>query len=165
MLAGASIFAGIAVVGNVRGGLLGPVDTEPFAMLVLIGCLGYVVMNRVFRTERRVAAVGRELETARQIQQSILPKRPPSIEGLSIAAHYDSMAEVAGDLYDFIVTPSGQLGVLVADVSGHGVPAAVAGDRSAAGSRRGAAQTPGPCCVPAGSGTATEPRREPLCRR
>jgi len=79
----------------------------------------------VFQTERRMAAVGRELETARQIQRSILPKRPPAIDGLSIAAHYDSMAEVAGDFYDFVVTPSGQLGVLVADVSGHGVPAAL----------------------------------------
>jgi len=79
----------------------------------------------VFQTERRVAAVSRELETARRIQRSILPKRPPAIDGLSIAAHYESMTEVAGDLYDFLITPSGQLAVLVADVSGHGVPAAL----------------------------------------
>jgi sigma-B regulation protein RsbU (phosphoserine phosphatase) len=125
VLTGASVFAAVAVVNNVRGGLLGRVDSEPFAMLILVACLGYVVVNRVFQTERRVAAVGRELETARQIQRSILPKRPPAIEGLSIAAHYDSMAEVAGDFYDFVVTPSGQVGVLVADVSGHGVPAAI----------------------------------------
>jgi sigma-B regulation protein RsbU (phosphoserine phosphatase) len=125
VLAGASVFAAVAVVNNARGGLLGRVDPEPFAMLFLVACIGYVVVNRVFETERRVAAVGRELETARQIQRSILPKRPPTIEGLSIAAHYDSMAEVAGDFYDFVVTPSGQLGVLVADVSGHGVPAAI----------------------------------------
>ena len=125
VLAGASVFAAVAVAENLRGGLLGSVDSEPFAMLFLIGCLGYMVVNRVFQTERRVAAVGRELETARQIQRSILPKRPPTIPGLSIAAHYDSMAEVAGDFYDFVVTPAGELGVLVADVSGHGVPAAI----------------------------------------
>jgi sigma-B regulation protein RsbU (phosphoserine phosphatase) len=125
VLAGASVFVAVAVVQNVRAGLLGRVDPEPLAMLIVVTCLGYVVVNRVFQTERRVAAVGRELETARQIQRSILPKRPPAIEGLSIAAHYHSMAEVAGDFYDFVVTPSGQLGVLVADVSGHGVPAAI----------------------------------------
>jgi sigma-B regulation protein RsbU (phosphoserine phosphatase) len=125
VLAGAAVFSGVAVVQNVSGGLFGHVDPEPFAMLTLVACLGYVVVNRVFQTERRVAAVGRELETARQIQRSILPKRPPALDGLSIAAHYDSMAEVAGDFYDFVVTPSGQLGVLVADVSGHGVPAAL----------------------------------------
>lgn len=125
VLSGAAVFAAVAVVQNVRHDLLGPVDTEPFAMLLLMACVGYVVVSRVFQTERRVAAVGRELETARQIQRSILPKRPPLVHGLSIAAHYDSMAEVAGDFYDFVVTPSGQLGVLVADVSGHGVPAAL----------------------------------------
>jgi len=125
VLAGASLFAAVAVVENVRAGLLGRVDPEPFAMLILVTCLGYVVVSRVFQTERRVAAVGRELETARQIQRSILPKRPPAVAGLSIAAHYHSMTEVAGDFYDFVVTPSGQLGVLVADVSGHGVPAAI----------------------------------------
>ena len=125
MFAGASVFAAVALVQNIRGGLFGDVDPEPFAMVVLIACLGYVVVTRVFHTERRVAAVGRELETARQIQRSILPKVPPAIAGLSVAAHYQSMAEVAGDFYDFVVTPSGQLGVLVADVSGHGVPAAL----------------------------------------
>lgn len=125
VFAGASAFAAVAVMQNIRGGWFGHVDPEPFAMLILLTCLGYVVVNRLFQTERRVAAVGRELETARQIQRSILPKRPPAVDGLSIAAHYDSMAEVAGDFYDFVVTPSGQLGVLVADVSGHGVPAAI----------------------------------------
>jgi sigma-B regulation protein RsbU (phosphoserine phosphatase) len=125
VLAGASVFAAVAVVNNARGGLSGRVDPEPFAMLIVVACLGYAVVNRVFQSERRVAAVGRELETARQIQRSILPKRPPAIDGLSIAAHYDSMAEVAGDFYDFVITPSGQVGVLVADVSGHGVPAAI----------------------------------------
>jgi phosphoserine phosphatase RsbU/P len=123
--AGAAVFAAVAVVENIRSGVFGRIDAEPFAMLILVACLGYVVVNRMFQTERRVAAVSRELETARRIQQSILPKRPPAIKGLSIAAHYDSMAEVAGDFYDFVVTPSGQLGVLVADVSGHGVPAAI----------------------------------------
>jgi sigma-B regulation protein RsbU (phosphoserine phosphatase) len=124
VLAGAAVFSAIATVANIRGGL-GVIDPEPVAMLVVVLSLGYVVVKHVFRSERRMAAVGRELETARQIQQSILPKQAPSVGGLSVASHYDSMAEVAGDLYDFVITPSGQLGVLVADVSGHGVPAAI----------------------------------------
>jgi phosphoserine phosphatase RsbU/P len=145
VFAGASVFATIAVVENIRHGVFGPVDAEPLAMLILIACLGYVVVNRVFQTERRVAAVGRELETARQIQRSILPKSPPAIDGLSIAAHYDSMAEVAGDFYDFVVTPSGQLGVLVADVSGHGVPAALVASmvKIALAVQEGAIEDPG----------------------
>ena len=125
VVSGAAVFAVAAVVETLNDGGFGEISLEPLAMLVVIFCLGYVVVKHVFTTERRMAAVGRELETARQIQQSILPKHAPRVPGLSVAAHYDSMAEVAGDLYDFVVTPSGQLGVLVADVSGHGVPAAI----------------------------------------
>jgi phosphoserine phosphatase RsbU/P len=123
VLAGAAVFAATALFKTV--GPDGGMDPEPLAMLVVVACLGYVVVKHVFHSERRMAAVGRELETARQIQQSILPKNVPLVPGLSVAAHYDSMSEVAGDLYDFVITPSGQLGVLVADVSGHGVPAAI----------------------------------------
>ena len=125
VLSGAAVFAAMVLYETIFGGVFDPIDLEPFAMLVLVGCLGYVVVKHVFHSERRMAAVGRELETARRIQQSILPKGLPSVPGLAVATHYDSMSEVAGDLFDFVVTPSGQLGVLVADVSGHGVPAAI----------------------------------------
>ena len=125
VLGGAAVFASVATFETVHGSLSRSVDTEPIAMLVAVLCLGYVVMKRVFQVERRMAVVRQELETARQIQQSILPRGAPSVPGLSVATHYDSMAEVAGDFFDFVVTPSGQLGVLVADVSGHGVPAAL----------------------------------------
>jgi sigma-B regulation protein RsbU (phosphoserine phosphatase) len=126
VLAGVAVFAAAALAETIAGdALFDPFDAEPFAMLALVACLGYVVVKRVFWSERRMAAVGRELETARRIQQSILPKDVPAVPGLSVATHYESMSEVAGDIYDFVVTPSGQLGVLVADVSGHGVPAAL----------------------------------------
>jgi sigma-B regulation protein RsbU (phosphoserine phosphatase) len=125
VLSGVAVFAATAMTETIHGGSFGELSLEPFAMLVLIFCLGDVVVTHVFYSERRIAAVGRELETARQIQQSILPKRAPEVPGLSVATHYDSVAEVAGDLFDFVVTPSGQLGVLVADVSGHGIPAAI----------------------------------------
>src|SRR4029079_12053706 len=59
VLAGATVFAAVAIVDNIRGDLLGRVDREPFAMLILVTCLGYVVVSRVFQTERRVAAVAR----------------------------------------------------------------------------------------------------------
>jgi sigma-B regulation protein RsbU (phosphoserine phosphatase) len=125
VLSGTAVFAAAAMAETIHAGSFGPVSLEPFAMVAVIFCIGYVVVKRVFHSERRMAAVERELETARQIQQSILPKHAPQLPGLSIATHYDSMAEVAGDLFDFVVTPGGQLGVLVADVSGHGVPAAI----------------------------------------
>ncbi len=125
VIGGLTIFTLAALYETVRGGMFGRWSVEPFAMLILIVCLGYAAATRVFSNERRVAAVARELETARRIQQSILPKHDPSVSGLRVASHYEPMTEVAGDLFDFVVTPSGWLGVLVADVSGHGVPAAI----------------------------------------
>lgn len=65
------------------------------------------------------------METARQIQLSILPREIPAIKGLDIAARYIPMTSVAGDFYDFILIDEHRIGILVADVSGHGMPAAL----------------------------------------
>ncbi|MBV8071160.1 MAG: response regulator, partial [Acidobacteriaceae bacterium] len=73
----------------------------------------------------QLLAIQKELETARQIQLSILPEVIPKIEGLDIAARYIPMSSVAGDFYDFIVVDEKHIGILVADVSGHGMPAAL----------------------------------------
>ncbi|MGA6987177.1 MAG: SpoIIE family protein phosphatase [Terriglobales bacterium] len=73
----------------------------------------------------QLLAIQKELETAREIQLSILPERIPKIEGLEIAARYIPMTSVAGDFYDFIVVDEKHVGILVADVSGHGMPAAL----------------------------------------
>ena len=56
---------------------------------------------------------------------SILPHEIPKIRGLEIAARYLSMSSVAGDSYDFIIVDEKHLGILIADVSGHGLPAAL----------------------------------------
>jgi sigma-B regulation protein RsbU (phosphoserine phosphatase) len=70
-------------------------------------------------------ALRKELESARQIQLSILPTQLPQIRGLDIAARYIPANSVAGDYYDFIVIDEQHLGILIADVSGHGMPAAL----------------------------------------
>jgi len=74
---------------------------------------------------QQLLAIQKELETARLIQQSILPESVPQIDGLDIAARYVPMTSVAGDFYDFIVVDNKHVGILVADVSGHGMPAAL----------------------------------------
>ncbi len=89
-------------------------------MLVLILVVHYLSIR-----EERLAAVRHELRTAREIQTSILPRTTPTVSGLEIAARYEPVAEVAGDFYDFSVMDGRCLGVLVTDVSGHGVPAAL----------------------------------------
>jgi serine phosphatase RsbU (regulator of sigma subunit) len=74
---------------------------------------------------RQLQAIQGEMETARQIQLSILPREIPAIKGLEIAARYIPMTSVAGDFYDFIPIDEKRIGILVADVSGHGMPAAL----------------------------------------
>jgi sigma-B regulation protein RsbU (phosphoserine phosphatase) len=110
----------------VNGRLLaGRWNVEWAGVLVLLACLGYVAVSRAFDNARRLQELKHELETARQIQASILPKEMPEVAGLAVAARYLPMTDVAGDFYDFLDLGDGRLGVLIADVSGHGVPAAL----------------------------------------
>lgn len=99
------------------------VDSLGFA--VFLFSLGYVALEIVFTNERRLLSIETELETARQIQSSILPATIPELENLRIAASYQPMTAVAGDFYEFVQTDNQHLGILVADVSGHGIPAAL----------------------------------------
>jgi len=99
------------------------VDSLGFA--VLLFSLGYVALEIVFTNERRLLSIETELDTARQIQSSILPASVPELENLRMAATYHPMTSVAGDFYQFVRSDNNHLGILVADVSGHGVPAAL----------------------------------------
>jgi len=98
---------------------------EWLGFLIFIGCLGYAVARRFFQNEKELITIAHELETARQIQSFILPGESVHIEGLSLAARYIPVASVAGDFYDFAKVDENRLGILVADVSGHGVPASL----------------------------------------
>ncbi len=100
-------------------------DLEWLGFLIFIGCLGYAVACRFFQNEKDLITIAHELETARQIQSFILPGESIHIAGLSLAARYVPVASVAGDFYDFAKVDEKRLGILVADVSGHGVPASL----------------------------------------
>jgi anti-anti-sigma factor len=64
----------------------------------------------------------KEMEVAKEIQQSLLPKKMPDVSGYDIAPLYQAAAEVGGDYYDFVEVDEDTIGVVVADVSGKGVP-------------------------------------------
>jgi sigma-B regulation protein RsbU (phosphoserine phosphatase) len=70
-------------------------------------------------------AVDYELRSIADIQKSLLPAATPRIPGLDVAVHYQTAKRAGGDYYDFFPLPGGRLGVLIADASGHGAPAAV----------------------------------------
>jgi phosphoserine phosphatase RsbU/P len=94
-----------------------------FAIFLL--SIGYTGVEIMVKDERRLLLLDDELAIARQLQFSILPERTPQIAGLEIAAVSKPMSAVAGDFYEFLVTDKGNVGILVVDVSGHGVPAAL----------------------------------------
>ena len=70
-------------------------------------------------------AVDYELRTIADIQKSLLPSSTPHVLGLDVAVHYQTAKRAGGDYYDFFPLAEGKLGVLIADASGHGAPAAV----------------------------------------
>jgi serine phosphatase RsbU (regulator of sigma subunit) len=69
--------------------------------------------------------IEQELRVARLIQHTLLPKSAPELEGHHIAVYYQPAREVGGDFYDFLDLEDGRLGLIVGDVSGKGVPAAI----------------------------------------
>jgi PAS domain S-box-containing protein len=69
--------------------------------------------------------IEQELRVARLIQQTLLPKSLPGLPGYDMAAYYQPAREVGGDFYDFLEIEDGCLGLVVGDVSGKGVPAAI----------------------------------------
>jgi len=101
------------------------VSLEPLGILALGGAIVYAFVHRVLFNERRLAGISQELETARRIQSSLLPRRMPEVRGLALDARYLPMADVGGDFYGFLAEDAERIGILVADVSGHGVPAAL----------------------------------------
>ncbi len=69
--------------------------------------------------------IDHELRVARVIQETLLPKQVPTLAGWELAAYWKPAREVSGDFYDFMTLPDGRIGVLVADVTDKGVPAAM----------------------------------------
>jgi sigma-B regulation protein RsbU (phosphoserine phosphatase) len=112
-----------------KGFEVGAVDYihKPFSPAVVKARVHTHLVLREAREQlaRQLLEINSELEMAREIQLSILPHEIPKIRGLEIAARYLAMSSVAGDFYDFIVVDEKHLGILIADVSGHGLPAAL----------------------------------------
>jgi serine phosphatase RsbU (regulator of sigma subunit) len=112
-----------------RGFEVGAVDYvhKPFSPAVVKARVRSHIQLREAREQlaAQLLALNNELEMARQIQLSILPHDLPQLPGLEIAARFLPMTSVAGDFYDFIPIDDKRLGILMADVSGHGLPSAL----------------------------------------
>lgn len=70
-------------------------------------------------------ALQRDLELARRMQRSLLPSSPPQVPGYFFFDYYQAARQVGGDYYDYVQLPGGRVAVIVGDVAGKGVPAAL----------------------------------------
>jgi phosphoserine phosphatase RsbU/P len=117
------------VTDETRGFEVGAVDYihKPFSPPIVTARVSTQLMLRDAHetVSRQLEAINTELEMARQIQLSILPSETPHLQGLEIEARYLPMSSVAGDFYDFLVIDEKHVGILIADVSGHGLPSAL----------------------------------------
>jgi len=126
MRRGLFVFAAFAIWDNLRAVLnVSLPSIEPFGFAVFLACLGYVAARQTRSREQQLNDIQKELDVARRIQLSILPAEFPGSSHFQVSARYIPMTSVAGDFYDFVIADSSQAGFLIADVSGHGVPAAL----------------------------------------
>lgn len=123
------VFTAEALFRTISGWMGLPATALPLldeiAFALFLFSFAFVAAQKVFANERRLLSIESELEIARQIQTSILPTGTPEIENLRIAASYVPMTAVGGDFYEFVPIDHRHAGFLIADVSGHGVPAAL----------------------------------------
>lgn len=114
-------FGVLVLIDNAYGRMM----LEPFGFAMLLASLGYVATRRALKREEEYGEVRKELEVAQRIQLSLLPAAYPESSAFRVAARYVPVTSVAGDFYDFVIAEKDRAGLLIADVSGHGVPAAL----------------------------------------
>ena len=98
-------------------------DTQPS---VLARVIRYSMERAAHvKTQRRLSEVQSQFAAAREIQQSLFPKQAPELPGYDVAGWCIPADETGGDYFDFIQFPDGDLGLVVGDVSGHGMGASL----------------------------------------
>jgi len=106
-------------------------DAFPSAQIELLkGLAGHIAVavdnaQRIRQERQQVRLLHNEQEEARRIQQSLLPRRTPALPGFTIEAEWSPAGAVGGDWYDYIPLSEGRWALVLADVSGKGMPAAL----------------------------------------
>ncbi|TGL45097.1 response regulator [Leptospira perdikensis] len=99
---------------------------KPFDKRELISrAKNLITLKKAVEEQNKFIAFQNELGLARKLQSSILPEEAPNIAGIKTEFYYEPMDSVGGDFFDFHAISETELGVMVADVSGHGIPAAL----------------------------------------
>jgi serine phosphatase RsbU (regulator of sigma subunit) len=117
------------LLGKPRLFLVAMIINAVFAVFVGIGLHTYDRMRRQleaqFRALRVKEALEREIEIAREVQFQLLPRSVPVVRGLELSGVCLPAVGVGGDYYDYLPLPDERIGLVIADVSGKGIPAAL----------------------------------------
>ena len=115
---------GVLELLNKRTGRFTQADED---LALTLGSLTGVTLQRqiLFDEYHEKQRLERDLQLARHIQRSLLPVEAPRLQGYDLAAWSQAAAATGGDFYDYIELPDGRLGLIVADVAGHGFAASL----------------------------------------
>ncbi len=102
---------------------------------------------KLYDMELRQQQLSRDLELANEVQHRLLPAQPPAYSGYQLFDYYRPAEQVGGDYFDYILLPNGQIAVLVGDVVGHGIAAALLMAKVSAEARFALASQPSAACA------------------
>lgn len=115
-------------------------------VLASVACQAAIAVEnaQLHETALRQQALERDLDLAHKVQQGILPSAPPRVNGYDFFDFYDPASQVGGDYFDYVALPGRRLAVVLADVSGKGMPAALVVARLSSEARYCLASEPTP---------------------
>jgi hypothetical protein len=102
------------------------INASSIAQVFLLVSLVYAVYRYIVEERRRQAAIEQEFKNARELQQVLVPEALPSLPGFAITSAYRPAQEVGGDFFQIIPLEGGSTLVILGDVSGKGLKAAMA---------------------------------------
>lgn len=116
---------GVAQVINRLDG--NPFDRDDLELFIALCSMAAIAIEnaKMHRSLMEKQRLVKDMEFARTIQESFLPQETPEIDDYAFSTHYNPAQEVGGDFYDFIPIDNGRTGIVIGDVSGKGVPAAL----------------------------------------
>ncbi len=112
------------VINKLDGSNFNEEDKETLSLLCANAAIA-VENARLHHEILRTQQIEQDLAIARSIQLSFLPREMPKLQGFRFGAHYQPAREIGGDFYDFIHLDDNRIGILIGDVSGKGVAAAL----------------------------------------
>src|SRR5512135_266493 len=116
---------GVAQVINRLDGK--PFDKDDLELFISLSSMAAIALEnaKMHQNLMEKQKLVKDMEFARTVQESFLPQKPPAVQSYTFSAHYTPALEVGGDFYDFIHLDNNRMAVVIGDVSGKGVPAAL----------------------------------------